>query len=249
MRLSVGRKTSFFASDLPAEVLEQVLGRLTFPNPNYLEAEKRRFYTGNIPPLIKGYEIAHGQVFVPRGSTRQLMMILRKAGISYQVNDQRRSLAKVDFTFTGELYDFQEQAVSAVMGRDFGVLAAPTGSGKTVMALDLIAIRRQPALVAVHTLELLEQWVERIGTFLGIPASEVGVIGNGKKRIGDKVTVALVQSLYKIAYDVAPQIGSLIADECHRCPSRTFTEAVSAFDCRYMLGLSATPWRGMGSPA
>jgi superfamily II DNA or RNA helicase len=60
------------------------------------------------------------------------------------------------------------------------------------MDLDLIAIRRQPALVAVHTLELLEQWVERIGTFLGIPASEVGVIGNGKKRIGDKVTVALV---------------------------------------------------------
>jgi superfamily II DNA or RNA helicase len=32
-------------------------------------------------------------------------------------------------------------------------------------------------------------------------------------------------------------------DECHRCPSRTFTEAVTAFDCRYMLGLSATPWR------
>ena len=32
-------------------------------------------------------------------------------------------------------------------------------------------------------------------------------------------------------------------DECHRCPSRTFTEAVTAFDSKYMLGLSATPWR------
>ena len=28
-----------------------------------------------------------------------------------------------------------------------------------------------------------------------------------------------------------------------RTPSRTFTEAVTAFDCKYMLGLSATPWR------
>jgi len=35
----------------------------------------------------------------------------------------------------------------------------------------------------------------------------------------------------------------LIVDECHRTPSRTFTEAVSDFDSRYMLGLSATPWR------
>jgi superfamily II DNA or RNA helicase len=34
-----------------------------------------------------------------------------------------------------------------------------------------------------------------------------------------------------------------VVDECHRCPSRTFIEAVNAFDCRYMLGLSATPYR------
>lgn len=35
-------------------------------------------------------------------------------------------------------------------------------------------------------------------------------------------------------------------DEAHRCPSRTFTEAVTAFDSRFMLGLSATPWRRDG---
>jgi superfamily II DNA or RNA helicase len=35
----------------------------------------------------------------------------------------------------------------------------------------------------------------------------------------------------------------LIVDECHRTPARTFTEAVSAFDCKFITGLSATPWR------
>jgi superfamily II DNA or RNA helicase len=69
------------------------------------------------------------------------------------------------------------------------------------------------------------------------------MIGGGKKTVGQKITVALVQSLYKCAEEVAPQIGFLIVDECHRCPSRTFTEAVSSFDSQYMLGLSATPWR------
>jgi superfamily II DNA or RNA helicase len=55
--------------------------------------------------------------------------------------------------------------------------------------------------------------------------------------------VALVQSLYKCAEEVSARIGFVVADECHRCPSRTFTEAVVHFDARFMLGLSATPWR------
>ena len=87
------------------------------------------------------------------------------------------------------------------------------------------------------------QWVDRIETFLGIPADEVGIIGGGKKRIGKRITVALVQSLYKCTREVSQHIGHLIIDECHRTPSRTFTEAVSSFDSKYMLGLSATPWR------
>ncbi len=61
--------------------------------------------------------------------------------------------------------------------------------------------------------------------------------------VGTEITIALVQSLYKCVEDVAQHIGFLVVDECHRCPSRTFTEAVTGFDSKYMLGLSATPWR------
>jgi superfamily II DNA or RNA helicase len=61
--------------------------------------------------------------------------------------------------------------------------------------------------------------------------------------MGEKITVALVQSLYKCASQVSHRIGYLIVDECHRTPSRTFTEAVTAFDSKYVTGLSATPWR------
>jgi len=130
--------------------------------------------------------------------------------------------------------------------RDFGALSAPTGSGKTVVTLALIAKRRQPVLIVVHTRELQDQWMARIETFLGIPREEVGIIGGGKKRIGSKITVALVQSLYKVAGDICHHVGHLVVDECHRAPSRTFTEAVTAFDCHYMTGLSATPWRRDG---
>jgi superfamily II DNA or RNA helicase len=130
-----------------------------------------------------------------------------------------------------------------MQAKEFGTLSAPTGSGKTVMALYIISKRRQPALIVVHTKDLAHQWVRRIEEFLGVPADEVGFIGGGRKVIGEKITVALVQSLYKCAEEAAQQVGFLVVDECHRCPSRTFTEAVSEFDSKYMLGLSATPWR------
>lgn len=157
-----------------------------------------------------------------------------------------RTLPQVDFNFRGELRDYQQQALDDILKRDFGTVSAPTGSGKTVIALAAIAARMQPALIVVHTRELAEQWIDRIETFLGVPAGEVGVVGNGRRVIGERVTVALVQSLYKVADQVAPHVGHLILDECHRAPSRTFTEAATAFDCRYMLGLSATPWRRDG---
>jgi superfamily II DNA or RNA helicase len=64
-----------------------------------------------------------------------------------------------------------------------------------------------------------------------------------KFEVGERITVAMVQTLYKCANNVSQKIGFLMVDECHRAPSRSFTEAVTAFDSKFMLGLSATPWR------
>ena len=233
-------------SKFPAQVGRQIKARLTFANPAFQEAEKRGFYSGNIPQEIRGYQVDADTLIIPRGFTRQLVGIMQGAGLRYQIEDRRRTLAEIDFKFLGNLKDFQQEAAEAMDARDFGTLAAPTGSGKTVMGLALIAQRRQPALVVVHSKELQDQWVDRIETFLGIPAQEVGIIGGGKMKVGNRITVGLVQSIYKCASEVAPKIGHLVVDECHRAPSRTFTEAVTAFDCCFMLGLSATPFRRDG---
>jgi superfamily II DNA or RNA helicase len=174
---------------------------------------------------------------------RQLILLCRHHGIAYTVDDQRRQLPQINVQFSGHLKPFQRQAVETMLTRDFGTLSAPTGSGKTVMGLYMLAYRRQPALIIVHTKDLAHQWMARIAQFLNVPADEIGFIGGGQKKIGHWITVALVQSLYKCTDEVCPQIGHLIVDECHRTPSRTFTDAVSDFDAKYMLGLSATPWR------
>lgn len=247
VRLKVDNQAHLFpASELLGSVLYQIKDRLTFMNPRWEENAKRGFSNWQTSKEFCYLENHSDHLTMPRGFARQLALILHRAGVRYEIDDRRRVLSAVDFQFHGELRDFQVEAVDAMTARDFGTLAAPTGSGKTIMALALVARRQQPALIAVHTKELQKQWVERIGQFLGIPAGKVGIIGNGKMKMGEFITVAMVQTLYKCAQEVAPHVGFLIADECHRCPSRTFTEAVNAFDCRFSTGLSATPWRRDG---
>lgn len=226
--------------------MEALKERLTFANPAWLENQKHGFSNWRVPKKLQFWEIHEDRLVIPRGFTGQAIWILRDVGVPYQVDIRTRRLPEVDFRFNGHLKDFQQEATPAVLRRDFGTLSAPTGSGKTVMALAVVAARRQPTLIVVHTKELLNQWVDRIEAFLDIPSIQVGVIGNGKMILGEKISVALVQTLYRCANEVAPHIGHLVVDECHRAPSRTFTEAVTAFDSKYMLGLSATPWRRDG---
>ena len=229
---------------MPAELKQTLMGTLEFPNPKWLENERMGRWNRGIPRVLKFYDkVGTDGLWIPRGYLRQLILLCRRMGVDHRIEDRRRSLPPVDFTFHGQLRSFQEDALDRMMARDFGTLSSPTGSGKTVMALCMIARRRQPAVIVVHTKELAAQWMQRIETFLGIPAGECGLIAGGRARIGDTISVALVQSLYKCAEEVSKRIGFLVVDECHRCPSRTFTEAVTGFDSKYMLGLSATPWR------
>lgn len=241
MRLTIANKLTIAGP--PSIFLSQVKSRLTIANPAYLENQKMNRWNGKTPESLHYFKESSSGLEVPRGFIRQLIGMAKRTGELYQLDDRRRSLPEVDFTFSGQLRPFQETAARAMLSRDFGTLAAPTGSGKTVMALTMIAQRRQPALVITHTKELMNQWVNRIGQFLRIPSDEVGRIGDGERTVGKRVTVALVQTLFKCADEVFPYISYLIVDECHRTPSRTFTEVVTAFDCKYMTGLSATPWR------
>lgn len=235
---------NLWLSGIPSEIRQNLIKTLTFPNPKWMENERMGRWNRGTPKMLRFYEkVRGGGLRIPRGYMRQLLLLCRRKGIKYRIDDQRRTLKPMDFHFDGRLKPFQQKAVDIMLSKDFGTLSAPTGSGKTVMALFIIARRSQPSLIVVHTKDLAFQWIERIEQFLGIPKDDVGFIGGGKIKMGEAITVALVQTLYKCAEDVSKKIGFLVVDECHRCPSRTFTEAVTEFDSRYMLGLSATPYR------
>lgn len=231
-------------ANAPDTLLDALAQRFQMVNPKWLENERMGRWNRGTEKMLRFYRrLGKTGIVIPRGYARRLILALKQAQLDYTIHDRRRLLPEVALSFHGDLKPFQSTAVTQMGKRDFGTLSAPTGSGKTVIGLDLIARRRQPTLVVVHTKDLAFQWIQRIEQFLHIPAAEVGLIGAGKKTVGERITVALVQTLYRHSAEIVPRVGHIVVDECHRAPSRTFTEALTAFDCRYMLGLSATPWR------
>lgn len=244
MQIQIANKLSL--SNIPTPFTKILQGELTINNPQYLENKKYRRWNGQTPKKLHFYKESENGLILPRGYIDQLIFLCKGYNIEFIIKDKTRILPEINFNFNGKLRPIQELAANDMLDFNTGVLSAPTGSGKTIIALYLIAQSKQPTLIIVHTTDLLNQWVQRIETFLRIPKKDIGIIGAGQKKIGKKITVSLVQSLYKYAKKISPYIGHLIVDECHRTPSRTFTQAVTNFDCRYTLGLSATTYRRDG---
>ena len=237
--LSVG--ADCLLEDIDFRLEKALKERLTIDNPQYLSAKKYGRWVGKkLQPTLTYYEIVPGGIRFPRGFANQAILICRELHLDDpEIVDNRRLLPEIDYTFAGDLRPYQQEAVDLVVKKSFGVLEAGTGSGKTVMALKVIAERKQPTLVLVHSKELLLQWEQRIKQFLNC---EVGLVGDGKFKIAP-LTVAIVNTARKRVDELIPHFGHLIVDECHRVPAGLFTDVVSKFDCNYLLGLSATAFR------
>lgn len=219
--------------------------QLNFYNSDYLIKKNLGKSTFNTEKFFNLIEETENEVMIPRGFSASLVQFCNKENIPFKIIDKRNKRDAVDFESEITLQPHQEIALEKIRKKDFGVIVSPPGSGKTVIGLEIIAEKRQPALIIVHRKQLFDQWIERIQSFLKIPKKEIGQIGNQKNKIGKSITVAMIQSLARIHdfKNIANSFGTIIIDECHHIPAKTFREAIVNFNAFYLYGLTATPKR------
>ena len=135
------------------------------------------------------------------------------------------------------LRGYQEEAIENWMKADRrGLIVLPTGSGKTVIALKSIELVNQPTIIVVPTLELLEQWRQRIREAFGC---DVGIYGGGENSIKG-ITVATYDSAYLRFYELGNRFSFIVFDEVHHLAAESFRLIAETFTASYRLGLTAT---------
>jgi len=196
----------FFLQDPSSEIDDLLWQELAYWNDAYKEHHQQ---------WIRLYDTdTHGAPIGLLDKTRELV---EASGYEFTVTwngDRKGGAVQLDWEFPSELREYQRDAINAAKANDGGIIALPTGTGKTVTAMKLleeVSLEMGRGIVLVHTQELLYQWASEIRDALRV---EPGVIGDGNWSEGP-VTIAVMQTLMSRGVDELDEsYGVAVFDEC-----------------------------------
>lgn len=154
---------------------------------------------------------------------------------------------KGDNNLLFDLRPYQSEAIEAIKsgfasGKRRLILSLPTAAGKTIVFCSLIKDLGVNTLVMVHRDELVGQTVDKLRSIW--PGVNIGIVKAERNELGRQVTIASVQTLYSAKR--LRQVGKfplVIVDECHHGAAKYWRRAINTTSGRYLLGVSATPFR------
>lgn len=232
------------------EILAWCKQNLVIDNPDYAKKERMGLWVGNTPRTLSLYKRNGEALILPIGAFKHIRGILdRGKDVCFFETD----LADNNDVYYGadiNLFDYQQEALQAMIKAKYGILQSPAGSGKTQIGIALAVALGKKCLWLTHTQDLLKQSYDRAKQY--IDESLLGTITAGKVNIGAGITFATVQTLckqdltqYKYEWDV------VIVDECHRVAGTPtamtqFSKVISNLASPHKYGLSATVHRADG---
>lgn len=232
------------------KIKEYCKKELTLKNPEIQRKQAMGFWVGNIPKEIKMFSINENTIIIPFGCIDDIWRI-HPIKEDYEINFGEHE--KLDFPKNNlKPYDYQEKAIQQMIKSKRGILNARCGSGKSIMALEIIRRIGYKSLIICHTTELLNQFKDYLINDLGLKKGEYGIIAAGKVEIGSLVTIALRQTLVKIdLLQYKYEWGTIIVDECHNIAGNVtyvsqYQKILNNLSSEYRIGLTATAFRHDG---
>ncbi len=196
---------------------------------------------GNVHVPFAKYDSRSGCYRAFAYKYRDIVDYLEKSGIEY-TDDVFDPIPSPFFDAEIELRGYQQQAVEKWMLDRRGCIVLPTGSGKTYVAMEVIKTLSVPTLVVVPTLDLLDQWEERLSVF---GEEWIGEFSGREKEI-KPITISTYDSAYINAEKLGNKFMLLIFDEVHHLPSESYIQIAEMSAAPYRLGLTATYERDDG---
>lgn len=201
-------------------------------------------------------DVYNPAVIVPSGVTDKAFLLVPRNMVKSYRADNRVSGQNVVFNSSfvprnSEQARVVKETVEHLRDGKSFMVQSPTGSGKTVMSMEIMAQIGKKTLVVVTKQDIFDQWVDAAKNVLGLELGvDVGVIkGNVCNVTGKKLVIALVQSVSKMGrYSPSTfnQFGLVIFDEAHRVAADVFSHACYNIPAKLRLGISASGERTDG---
>jgi superfamily II DNA or RNA helicase len=195
-------------------------------------------------------------ISIPAGDRKGIKELFRNRELVFKSKRPKTEMSR-KIKFTGDLRDYQREAVDAIKSKKFGIIKAPPRSGKTVLSTAAICEIGGKTIIMAAQREWLDGFYE---TFCGSETQKP--LTNAKKRqVGfartleefEKYDVCLVtvQTFHnergqKLLKKIRDMFQVLVVDEVHMSAAQKYASAVSKLNTRYRIGLSGTPSRKDG---
>lgn len=149
------------------------------------------------------------------------------------------------------LYDHQLQAVKKGIRGVRGILAMPTGSGKTKTALAIVRhLKPRQTILIVPSMYIAEMFYTEATEECGFTKDEIGVWHGNRKELKPFticVSNSVLSSIKKKdkLCDALRDCDLLLGDEAHHAQSKSWREIWFFSNSKYKLGLTATPYNNV----
>jgi superfamily II DNA or RNA helicase len=153
--------------------------------------------------------------------------------------------------FGGELRPEQKEvkteAIAILNKTGSVILSMYCGFGKTITSINLACSIGFKTLIIVNKIVLMQQWEESIKLFC--PTASVQKIKPGCVKWDCDFYIINAINTEKMGEEFFSDIGTVIVDEAHLIMAETISKSLHSLHPRYLIGLTATPYRPDGLDA
>ena len=160
----------------------------------------------------------------------------------------RSNFDSIDLKFNGSLRPHQEEVVKEAIKRlsktGSVIMSCHPGWGKTCAGIFMSIVIKMKTLIIVNKIVLMKQWEESIKKFC--PQATVQRLTAKSKKKDCDFYIMNAQNVEKKGIHFWSNIGNVVVDECHMVMAETLSRSLQFVSPRYLIGLSATPYRPDG---
>jgi len=140
-----------------------------------------------------------------------------------------------------EQKEVRKEAIKQLSSSGSILLSMFCGFGKSATSMKIASDIGLKTLVIVNKIILIKQWEEGINTFC--PKASVQKITTKSKKEDCDFYIINAQNVEKMGKSFFSDIGTVIVDEAHLIMAETLSRCLQWVHPRYLIGLTATPYR------